>query len=94
MLTIDMQLLPHPQLREFHILKSCLQRTMKLQGREGNRRLPLPAFTLLSPCHVHYDAVVNDLLATAYKGRTTTEDNQIPLLLPLNHREPVFYAPT
>ena len=32
MLTVNMQLLAHPQFREFHILESCFQRTMKLQG--------------------------------------------------------------
>ena len=94
MLTIDMQLLTYPQFRKIHILKGCLQRTMKLQGRERNRLLSLPAFALLPPCHIHHDAVVNDFLATTHKGRTATEDNQISFLLPLNHCEPVFYPLT
>jgi hypothetical protein len=94
MLTVDMQLLAHPQFGEVHILESFFQRTMKLQGRERNRRLPLPAFALLPSCYVHYDAVVNDVLATAHKGRTALGDNQVSFLLPLNHCEPGFDART
>ena len=94
MLTIDMQLLTHPQFWEIHILKGRFHCTMKLQGRKRNRLLSLPAFTLLPPCYVHHDAVVNDFLATTHKGRTAAEDNQISILLPLNHCEPVFYPLT
>ena len=84
-LTIDVQALSHPHVREIHVLKSHFQLSIQILGSKRNRPLPLPVFPLPPQRHIDHDTVINHVLTAAHKRRPAAEYNKIAFLLPLDY---------